>query len=378
VVFGPEARTRVWLVQDGETLYVDRNVNGDLTEPGQKVSAEKRDEGADEGTFTFKIGEIHDGQRGHKELQLSIVKIDALAAWDESAREKLEAELKSIQAEKEKMAKALANSKAELAKAIADKSAAFVTLQTTINERLIESIELRTEIMRLQDAQVVQKKNQVVQKKKADKRERDLISQKELVIDSFMVLVLVFVLVLVAVPWEMWISASSQPGLEGNNREGSSTRWMRTRAFLKRRWRWAAVPAAVVIWAIAATLVSESRGASLYRRSQLLLPGMSREEVIKTMGSVPVETHQMPLEDAQIWAGIIAEVFQQPLEQGRNWTGSMSWEDDRWQIYVILQHGKFVNAFSRDNNPTMVTRSFDWLNHQLNWSVTDKLWRWSL
>ena len=31
----PEAQTRVWIVQDGDTLYVDRNGNGDLTEPGE-------------------------------------------------------------------------------------------------------------------------------------------------------------------------------------------------------------------------------------------------------------------------------------------------------------------------------------------------------
>src|SRR5262245_47091454 len=37
LVFGPEAKTRVWLVQDGDVLYVDRKGNGDLTEPGQKV-----------------------------------------------------------------------------------------------------------------------------------------------------------------------------------------------------------------------------------------------------------------------------------------------------------------------------------------------------
>ena len=30
LVFGPEARTRVWLVLDGDTLYVDRNCNGVL------------------------------------------------------------------------------------------------------------------------------------------------------------------------------------------------------------------------------------------------------------------------------------------------------------------------------------------------------------
>ena len=61
LVFGPEAKTRVWLVQDGDTLYVDRNGDGDLTEPGKKILAEKRDE-ADDGTYTFKIGEIHDGR----------------------------------------------------------------------------------------------------------------------------------------------------------------------------------------------------------------------------------------------------------------------------------------------------------------------------
>jgi hypothetical protein len=37
LVFGPEAKTRVWLVMDGAFLYVDRNGNGDLTEPDEKV-----------------------------------------------------------------------------------------------------------------------------------------------------------------------------------------------------------------------------------------------------------------------------------------------------------------------------------------------------
>jgi len=37
LLFGPEAKTRVWLVQDGDTLYMDRNGNGDLTEAGEKV-----------------------------------------------------------------------------------------------------------------------------------------------------------------------------------------------------------------------------------------------------------------------------------------------------------------------------------------------------
>jgi hypothetical protein len=37
LVFGPQADYRVWLVLDGNTLYVDRNGNGDLTEQGEST-----------------------------------------------------------------------------------------------------------------------------------------------------------------------------------------------------------------------------------------------------------------------------------------------------------------------------------------------------
>src|SRR5262249_21300210 len=37
LVFGPQAKTRVWLVLDGEVVHVDRNGNGDLTEKGKQV-----------------------------------------------------------------------------------------------------------------------------------------------------------------------------------------------------------------------------------------------------------------------------------------------------------------------------------------------------
>jgi hypothetical protein len=39
LVFGPEAKTRVWLVFDGDALYVDRNGNGDLTK-GKRVEGQ--------------------------------------------------------------------------------------------------------------------------------------------------------------------------------------------------------------------------------------------------------------------------------------------------------------------------------------------------
>ncbi len=40
LVFGPKAEKRVWLVLDGDTLYVDTNGNGDLTEAGKKVKVQ--------------------------------------------------------------------------------------------------------------------------------------------------------------------------------------------------------------------------------------------------------------------------------------------------------------------------------------------------
>lgn len=43
LVFGPEAQTRVWLVLDGDVLYVDRNGNGDLTEDGERLEPKKDD-----------------------------------------------------------------------------------------------------------------------------------------------------------------------------------------------------------------------------------------------------------------------------------------------------------------------------------------------
>jgi hypothetical protein len=81
LVFGPEAKTRVWLVQDGDTLYVDRNGNGDLTEEGEKVLADKQ-EGAEEGVYAFPVGELRDGPRLHKGVVVGVLKVDQAAPND--------------------------------------------------------------------------------------------------------------------------------------------------------------------------------------------------------------------------------------------------------------------------------------------------------
>jgi hypothetical protein len=47
LLFGAEAKIRVWIVEDGRTLYVDRNANGDLTDDGPPLQpAEFRDLGS--------------------------------------------------------------------------------------------------------------------------------------------------------------------------------------------------------------------------------------------------------------------------------------------------------------------------------------------
>lgn len=68
LVFGPDARQRVWLVQDGNTLYVDRKGNGDLTDPADRVSGKPIDEENKDAGFTFEAGELHVDGRVHKRL----------------------------------------------------------------------------------------------------------------------------------------------------------------------------------------------------------------------------------------------------------------------------------------------------------------------
>ena len=71
LVFGPEAKTRVWLVRDGSMMYVDRNANGDLTETGKRVRGEEKrpkvisvtpGEEIDARTWSFQLGEISEGE----------------------------------------------------------------------------------------------------------------------------------------------------------------------------------------------------------------------------------------------------------------------------------------------------------------------------
>jgi hypothetical protein len=88
LVFGPQAQTRIWLVLDGDTLYVDRNGNGDLTEPAEKVAA-KKEERAVEGNLSFEAGDIADGKQTHKNLTVGVIKLDDLADRNEQVKQLL-------------------------------------------------------------------------------------------------------------------------------------------------------------------------------------------------------------------------------------------------------------------------------------------------
>src|SRR5262249_56626845 len=65
LAIGPEAKKRVWLVVDGEVVYVDRNGNGDLTEPNERVAKTKQIEvapGMYKWMDSFDLGDVQ-GQR---------------------------------------------------------------------------------------------------------------------------------------------------------------------------------------------------------------------------------------------------------------------------------------------------------------------------
>lgn len=73
LAFGPEARTLVWLVLDGNVLYVDRNGNGDLTEKGERIEAATGDK-LIKGFDTFEVGDITEPDSRARHTDLRVVR----------------------------------------------------------------------------------------------------------------------------------------------------------------------------------------------------------------------------------------------------------------------------------------------------------------
>ena len=79
LVFGPEAKTRVWLVLDGKVLYVDRNGDGDLTGAGKRVENSSKD---DKYRY-YSAGTIAaaDGKTQYQDLRLYWISEEKFAMW---------------------------------------------------------------------------------------------------------------------------------------------------------------------------------------------------------------------------------------------------------------------------------------------------------
>jgi hypothetical protein len=74
LVFGPEAKTRVWLVLDGDVLYVDRNGSGDLTEAGERLRLPRFGRSFNPARLeerAVEIGTIREGDLEHTGLRLT-------------------------------------------------------------------------------------------------------------------------------------------------------------------------------------------------------------------------------------------------------------------------------------------------------------------
>jgi hypothetical protein len=72
LVFGPEAKTRVWLVLDGDTLYADRNANGDLTNKGERFDLIQDEYDRKRGKRLWEVGDVGapDGKVTYTGLQV--------------------------------------------------------------------------------------------------------------------------------------------------------------------------------------------------------------------------------------------------------------------------------------------------------------------
>ena len=60
LVFGTKAASQVWIVEDGKTLYVDKNANGDLTDDGPPITPTNVKEWMLEGTARFQFDYVLD------------------------------------------------------------------------------------------------------------------------------------------------------------------------------------------------------------------------------------------------------------------------------------------------------------------------------
>jgi hypothetical protein len=94
LVFGPEGRDRVWLVKDGDTLYVDRNGDGDLTGAGEKVIA-KKGGSSEEEVRNFAAGDLSVGGKKYVNLRVNVMPLKRMMFDEYAKRPDMQAALKA-------------------------------------------------------------------------------------------------------------------------------------------------------------------------------------------------------------------------------------------------------------------------------------------
>lgn len=86
LTFGEPVEKGVWVVHDGGRLYVDRNGNGDLTEPDEVFRPTDRSH-PETGEFEFIVGDLAVGERVHKDLRVMGSRLQHLKERDEFAHD---------------------------------------------------------------------------------------------------------------------------------------------------------------------------------------------------------------------------------------------------------------------------------------------------
>jgi hypothetical protein len=100
LAFGMKADAKIWLVLDGDRLYVDRNGDGDLTQKGEVVEGTKKDS-----RITFAIGELKEKDRIHKDVEVAVYTphdnsgLGKFPAWRALKKKDPNARMVSVQAQ---------------------------------------------------------------------------------------------------------------------------------------------------------------------------------------------------------------------------------------------------------------------------------------
>ncbi|HQR06802.1 MAG TPA: hypothetical protein PLN21_08275 [Gemmatales bacterium] len=82
LVFGDDLKQCRWLVVDGKTAYFDRNGNGDLTDPEDRIEADK--EKSDQDEAYFNLGEVAVGGVKHHKLAFTLTSPDQLTHLEDA------------------------------------------------------------------------------------------------------------------------------------------------------------------------------------------------------------------------------------------------------------------------------------------------------